>query len=233
MLIHTDYQADNYLTNDIALITLATPITTLIQRGVRAGAIRLPLSALDNPEPRSNAIAIGWGLTTNIDDDADGTSDSTPPRLLRGAVFTVLSVLDCARRADERAQPSKICIDASKKSICSVRRVQTFFFSGNEFFVFAEKFGGEEKKGGERLRYVFRGIVVDLFSDNWRTERTNWLEWPVTLLGSKQCTKNRRECQAEWPTSFGSAENASHGSLFDKFPDIYLQFRDTYIHEFT
>ena len=112
VVVHAWYDEENYLANDIALITLATPITTLIRRGIRASAIHLPKSALDNPRIGSTVASVGWGWTSN---DAQSSS-----KLLQGATFPVLSVTECARLAEEREQSAKICIDASKKALCRV-----------------------------------------------------------------------------------------------------------------
>ena len=119
-MVHKDYVEEDFLVNDIAMITLATPISQRIAAGIRATSISLPNSAQDNPPIGSVVTAIGWGRTQYHSDEA--------PRILQGVQLPVLSVAQCGLRAGEKEQESKICTDSTNAAVCMVKRICCFDF---------------------------------------------------------------------------------------------------------
>ena len=110
---HPDYEYNEQLSimrNDIALLELATSVPQELRSKVRP--IGLPTGRGNNPRPRDEAWAIGWGRTSTRSDA--GSSQ------LRGARLTVLSQHECGRRRGERIPNEKMCIDSSKATTCQV-----------------------------------------------------------------------------------------------------------------
>ncbi|OQV15053.1 putative Chymotrypsinogen B2 [Hypsibius exemplaris] len=100
--------------NDIALLTLAAPITS--QPTIKAGIIALPRNINEDYHKPSAAAfrLVGWGATKN----PRPGQEIVLPLLLQGALVRVLSAAQCSTRAKERMKASKICIDSGRTAVC-------------------------------------------------------------------------------------------------------------------
>jgi len=109
--VHQLWAKNDKLEDDLALLTLRRSISVKL----KVARINLPRSALDYPARGQAVMAIGWGVTSN---NVYGPS----PQHLQGALVRILPLREC-ERIDQTTMPNtKICIDASKRSVCSVRK---------------------------------------------------------------------------------------------------------------
>ncbi|OWA53759.1 putative Chymotrypsinogen B [Hypsibius exemplaris] len=114
--VHKNYGGERLsYVNDIALLTLATPITS--RPAIKAGIIKLPRTIDENYHNDSTSPfrIIGWGITKNV---LPGIAIEAP-LLLQGAVAKVISAKECSNRAAETLAGSKICIDSGRTAMCS------------------------------------------------------------------------------------------------------------------
>ncbi|OQV15034.1 putative Chymotrypsinogen B [Hypsibius exemplaris] len=114
--VHKNYGGElRSYDNDIALLTLATPITS--RPAIKAGIIKLPRTINENYHNDSTAPfrMVGWGVTRN---DIPGYINETP-LLLQGALAKVISAKECSSRIGEKLAGSKFCIDSGRTAMCS------------------------------------------------------------------------------------------------------------------
>jgi len=112
--LHPKWGVAPMMGNDIALLTLAKPVS----QKLKVGRIRLPEIANDYPLPGHQVMAVGWGIVANFKPNVTVVGAV----LLQGSMFNVISLAQCKKSAEKDNLPAtKICVNSSKAAVCKVQ----------------------------------------------------------------------------------------------------------------
>jgi len=115
--LHEKWGETLLMGNDIALLTLAKPVS----RRLKVGRIRLPEDVNDHPLPGHPVMAIGWGITTNF----KPVLKPVIPINMQGGLFRVIPLSQCKQPVEKEKLPAtKICVDSSKSAVCKVKQYE-------------------------------------------------------------------------------------------------------------
>lgn len=98
--------------NDLALITLAEPVSAALRGKGAARRINLPPDSASNPKQGSRLMAVGWGRTN--------VHNQRLPETLQGAYLNVINRTECERRLGREMAWKKLCVDNTDASTCQV-----------------------------------------------------------------------------------------------------------------